>query len=94
MTLQVHTSHHSLTKSVTEVLRWKPESKTVVAIAAGESGREKGKNPTKFSETINLPYNDRLYRKYIYEKKICLLWTMSSVLSYLNTHTIKQSELK
>lgn len=43
MTLQVHTSHHSLTKSVTEVLRWKPENKMVVAFAAGESGIEKEK---------------------------------------------------
>lgn len=66
MTLQVHTSHRSLTKSVTEVLRWKPESKMVVAIAAGESKGEKEKKPTKFSETTNLPYNDRPYGKYIY----------------------------
>lgn len=61
----------------------------VVAIAAGERGTEKEKNPS-----INLPYNDRPYRKYIYEKKIYLLWTMRSVSSYINTHTIKQSELK
>lgn len=45
MTLQVHTPHRSLTKSVTEVLRWKPESKMVVATVAGESGEEKGKKP-------------------------------------------------
>lgn len=41
MTPQVHTSHCSLTKSVTEALRWKPESKMVIAIDAKGKGKKK-----------------------------------------------------
>lgn len=64
----------------------------VVAIAAGERGREKGKNPTKFSETINLPYNDRPYRKYIYKKTPFVMDYELSIIIF--KYTIKQSELK
>lgn len=60
MILQVHTSHRLLTKSVTEVLRWKPESKMVIAIDAKWKKKEK----TKFSETTILPWDTRAYRKY------------------------------
>lgn len=71
MTPQVHTSHCSLTKSVTEALRWKPESKMVIAIDAKGKGKKKkgGKKRTKFSETTVLPWDAGPYRKYFKKKK-------------------------
>lgn len=63
MTLQVHTSHRSLTKSVTEVLRWKPESKMVVAIAAGESKGEKEKKPNQILWNYKLAVQWQTLRK-------------------------------
>lgn len=64
----------------------------VVATAAGESRREKEKkNPTNFSETCHIMADPT---ESIYMENICFLWTMSSVLSFSNTHTIEQSELK
>lgn len=54
----------------------------VVAIAAGERGTEKEKNPS-----INLPYNDRPYRKYIYEKKNLLVMDYEiSIIIYKYSH--------
>lgn len=55
-------SHHSLTKSVTKVLKQKPESKIVTAIDA--KGKTKNHTHTKFPQTTILPRAARPYRKY------------------------------